>query len=335
MTTSEGGAIAEEFLVRYAVDRVNTTSTVWLGITGQCAQCHDHKYDPMTMRDYYQLFAYFNNTTQPGMDGNSKESPPSIRVYPSEDEKKLAETLRAEVGRLDGELKKIEKDAQKAFDAWAGEADAVKQFESKELANSVIKVAGKSEGEKSLEIPSGVAFEKARPFTIAFRYQTPDSDGRAILVSQTDPKNADRGWRVVWEDWGINIQLIESWPNKTLRSGVTRRVRPGSSGHFAISYDGSGSSEGLRLFMNGRALQSRFVNEWVDSLRGRFSDRGPPGDRGDFPPWQCRGENSQRGSAFRPAPDGSRGSELVELVALFRHFEETGREAQRQGERAN
>ena len=83
VTTSEGGAIAAEFLVRYAVDRVNTTATVWLGLTAGCAQCHDHKYDPLTMKDYYQLFAYFNNTTQPGMDGNSKESPPVIRVYPS------------------------------------------------------------------------------------------------------------------------------------------------------------------------------------------------------------------------------------------------------------
>ena len=272
VTTSEGGAIAEEFLVRYAVDRVNTTSTVWLGLTGQCAQCHDHKYDPMTMRDYYQLFAYFNNTTQPGMDGNSKESPPSIRVYPSQEEEILAERLRAEVGGLDAELKEVEKEAHKQFVEWVDEATP---FGAQSLANMVMQVAGKSEGEPPMEVPSSAAFEKAKPFTIAFRYQAPDTDGRAILLAQIDPDNADRGWRVVWEDWGIHIELIESWPNQTLRSGVTRRVRPGSSGHFAISYDGSGSSEGLRLYMNGRALQSRFVNDWVDSLEGDFLPSGP------------------------------------------------------------
>ena len=61
-TTDEGGAIAEEYRVEYVVDRVKTTSMVWMGLSLECAQCHNHKYDPFTQQDYYQLFAYFNNT---------------------------------------------------------------------------------------------------------------------------------------------------------------------------------------------------------------------------------------------------------------------------------
>src|SRR5690606_1793166 len=66
-TTDEGGAIAEEFRVEYAVDRVKTTATVWMGLTMQCGQCHSHKYDPISQEDYYRFFAYFNQAADPGM----------------------------------------------------------------------------------------------------------------------------------------------------------------------------------------------------------------------------------------------------------------------------
>ncbi|WP_397569209.1 DUF1553 domain-containing protein [Schlesneria sp. T3-172] len=71
---AEGGIIPEEFRIEYVVDRVETTSTVWLGLTIGCARCHDHKYDPISQREFYQLFAYFNQVPEPGKyirNGNS------------------------------------------------------------------------------------------------------------------------------------------------------------------------------------------------------------------------------------------------------------------------
>lgn len=67
---NEGGIIPEEFLVEYVADRVETTSTVFLGLTMACARCHDHKYDPLTQADFYSLFAFFNNIDENGKDGN-------------------------------------------------------------------------------------------------------------------------------------------------------------------------------------------------------------------------------------------------------------------------
>ena len=80
ITTSEGGAIPAELDVRYMVDRVETTATVFLGLTAGCAVCHDHKFDPITQREFYQFGAFFNNTTQPAMDGNKKDTPPVVTL---------------------------------------------------------------------------------------------------------------------------------------------------------------------------------------------------------------------------------------------------------------
>jgi hypothetical protein len=80
VTTSEGGSIDEEVYVRNVVDRVDTNGVVLFGMTFGCARCHDHKYDPLSMKEYYSLFAFFNNLDGPALDGNSPQPPPIVRM---------------------------------------------------------------------------------------------------------------------------------------------------------------------------------------------------------------------------------------------------------------
>ncbi|MEO2019157.1 MAG: PSD1 and planctomycete cytochrome C domain-containing protein, partial [Fuerstiella sp.] len=80
VTTSEGGSIDDEYYMRYAVDRVETTATVWLGLTAGCAACHDHKFDPLTQKEFYQLFSYYFSLTERAMDGNALLPPPVVKV---------------------------------------------------------------------------------------------------------------------------------------------------------------------------------------------------------------------------------------------------------------
>ncbi len=104
VTTSEGGSIAEEYRVRYAIDRTETTATVWMGLTVGCAVCHEHKFDPISQQEFYSLYAYFNNTADNAMDGNALLPPPVIKVASEEDLQKETE-LQNQIAAIRGKIK--------------------------------------------------------------------------------------------------------------------------------------------------------------------------------------------------------------------------------------
>jgi Protein of unknown function (DUF1553)/Protein of unknown function (DUF1549)/Planctomycete cytochrome C len=105
MVNFEGGADPEEYLSKYCVDRVNTTAVTWLGLTVGCAECHDHKYDPVTTREFYQFYAFFNTIAEQGLDGNTANPAPSIKA-PSPEQ-------QAELDRRQGVIAAL----QKQYDA--------------------------------------------------------------------------------------------------------------------------------------------------------------------------------------------------------------------------
>ena len=111
VTTSEGGSIREEYRVRYATDRVETLSTVWMGLTLNCTVCHDHKFGPFTQKEFYQLFAYYNNIDEDPMDGNKLLPPPVIKVPTPKQSAQLAalnKKITAKKAVLAGSLPEVD-----------------------------------------------------------------------------------------------------------------------------------------------------------------------------------------------------------------------------------
>ena len=106
MFNTEGGVDAEQSRVETIVDRVNTTASVWLGSTLGCAQCHTHKYDPFTIKEYYQMFAFFNDCDEPELD------------LPSPEQAKEREQMKADIAKQEGEYKKKSPELEAAQAAW-------------------------------------------------------------------------------------------------------------------------------------------------------------------------------------------------------------------------
>ncbi len=126
MTTDEGGIDPEEYLTKYQVDRVSTTAQVWLGSTLGCAECHDHKYDPLTQKEFYQFYAFFNSIPEKGLDGTRvKNSGPVLRL-PTADQGSRLLTFEDSIPAAEKALSEREAELPKAQEKWEAALGEVK-----------------------------------------------------------------------------------------------------------------------------------------------------------------------------------------------------------------
>ncbi len=166
MLNEEGGIIPEEFLAEYCADRVETTATVWLGQTFNCARCHDHKFDPFTQKDFYSLYAFFHNVNEKGIGDYGKDirknAPPFLNLATAEQEATLA-SLQAKRTETQQSVKKIDDQLKAEQPMWeqrlqeslavAANSDSTKSAnsESTEAAvpDEIVAALGKSENDRS------------------------------------------------------------------------------------------------------------------------------------------------------------------------------------------
>jgi hypothetical protein len=133
ITTNEGGSINDEVLCNYARDRVETTSWVWLGLTANCCACHDHKFDPITQKDFYSMSAFYRNTTQAAMDGNIRDTAP-VLIMPKAEDKGRWDAIPGEIDAANKAIAERKKVQRVEFDKWLEHA------KPEELAATIDKI---------------------------------------------------------------------------------------------------------------------------------------------------------------------------------------------------
>jgi hypothetical protein len=305
MSTNEGGTIPAENLAIYATDRVETTSQVWLGLTVGCARCHDHKFDPITAKDFYSMAAFFRNTTQPAMDKNIYDSPPILRLPRAEDAERYAvlpDELDAARNAYDCHV-----DASgDAFQAWQrtqGPADLPRisderldfrllsdPAEPKTLRNVVSPeraftltggnpMAVTSPQGPGVRLPKGVAadlgdlgdVESDEPFSYGAWVQVTDIVDGALLA-RMDVAGGYRGWDLFMKGSRVGAQIISSWNQDALRVLAQKAVSSEGWHHVFVTYDGSRKARGVKIYYDGEV---QGVYEESDSLRGSIRTKTP------------------------------------------------------------
>ncbi len=286
MTTNEGGIIDDEYIVLYARDRTETTAAVWMGLTVGCAVCHDHKFDPVTSKDFYALSAFFNNTPQKAKDGNVKDTKPIVFLPLPEDRPKLAE-LEAALPAAKRALANRRKDARKDFEAYLVAATPETVAKANPADVPLVSVPF-SEGEglvlhasiegrsvelplsekatwhdgpagtkailldgKATEIPSAGDFEHNQPFSVSFWLQPTPNDAAYSVVARMDTASKYRGWDVWVQGRRVGMHLIHAWADDALKVVAKKQLPADTWTRVTITHDGTSRTRGLKIYYDG------------------------------------------------------------------------------------
>jgi hypothetical protein len=308
ITTNEGGVIPEEYLVLYTRDRTETVSAVWMGLTANCAVCHDHKYDPLPMRDFYSMSAYFNNTTQGAMDGNVRDTPPIITV-PLASDRPRWNALAKDLADLRGRIAARKQESRPAFDQWLAGADVEQVVEriptqglqlhallSEGAGDAVqVNVHGNSrlvnlatgtrwaEGRvapKALALKSGsnIAikgvgdFEKDQGFSYGVWVKAPRRGLTGALAARMDNTKQYRGWDLWIENDRVGTHIVNRWPDDALKVTSKTPLQPNRWYHVFVTYDGSGMAAGVKVYLDGVAQP---VDVFTDKLKNTIRTEVP------------------------------------------------------------
>ena len=294
MTTNEGGAINEEYLVLYTRDRTETTAAVWMGLTAGCAVCHSHKFDPLTQKEFYELAAFFNNTTQAAMDGNIHDTPPILPVPKPEDRPRFA-AIEREFPEAKAAIDARRNEARSGFDVWlkALTPESAKRTapqdtpsldmplaEGKDAATRILQGGKEIDlpltlqngsawregpgGHPALtlhgvvaELPSVGDFEFDQPFAVTLQARFRKDEPTGTIVARCISNTKRRGWTVYADQQRIAIDLAHEGSDNTLRVMADKPLTPDQWTHVAVSYDGSGTAAGVGIFYDGKPVPKR------------------------------------------------------------------------------
>jgi hypothetical protein len=283
---SEAGIIPEEFLAEYVADRVDTTATVWLGLTVGCARCHDHKYDPVTQKEYYGLFAYFNNVPENGKAVKYANSPPAIRA-PSPAQREELESLSSALLRADRELEALRPRIAKAQEEWEAappsdvtrrpgrfvtsgptsgllghwELDGTERWAGGPGATVPGRVgrAAELDGVRYIDAGDVGRFHSTDRFSLSAWILPKAPSG--VIVSRMTAGNRGRGFSLSLRGGKLQLRLMVRTVGSALLVETEDPVPLNRWSHVVSTYDGSLLSSGVRMVVDGTARRLKTVED--------------------------------------------------------------------------
>lgn len=286
--TNEGGSIREEFLAEHAADRVHTMGTAMLGLTMECARCHDHKYDPITQRDYFSLTAYFNSIGENGLYDHASKIPSPSMLLPNEKQEEQLSTTEAKVNELEKQTDAIRQSQQDAFKAWLTDSnknfdipDMVGHFplnadESDKLENlapgatihakrnGLKGVPGKVEGAIELDGDTGIIIPK---FHHADRWQSithslwindqkQDKQPSVVMQRTYGTDVGYNGYDLMIEGGYLEARWYRVWPGNAIGVRTKKPISKGQWHQITWSYDGSSHAAGIHIYIDGEEVET-------------------------------------------------------------------------------
>ncbi|MCH7226499.1 DUF1553 domain-containing protein [Verrucomicrobiaceae bacterium E54] len=301
----EGGSVPEEFRVEYVSDRLHTFGTAFLGLTLECSRCHDHKYDPISAKEYFEMSSFFANIDEAGLYSFFTPSvpTPTLDLSTPDQEKQLAAADEA-IARAGAAVAAAREQAKPAFEAWLENPgsfewngllshisfDEPKGSQFPDLVRAdkpassgggnvpIEGVRGKGlrlSGDDAVKLKDVGNFTRHQPFSIGLWVQTPGPLERAVIFrrSKAWTDAASRGYELLLEDGKLSAALVHFDPGNSIRVRSRDPLPVGEWHHVTLTYDGSSRASGLKLHLDGKPLATEVVR---DKLTRQITGGGEP-----------------------------------------------------------
>jgi len=299
----EGGIVDEEFRSEYVSDRTNVMSEGFMGLTMACAKCHDHKYDPISQKNYYELYSFFNNVNESGQIPWDWSMPVPNMLLPTEEQVQFLAYVEDLIDEKVQAVQDVTVSEQAVADQWianegykrikakefpekliakidftngslnnrlnpAQKGTMKRQFAGKQIAHLVDGYSGKGlkmDGDAWLDMDRIGIFQRNQPFSIGIQIKIPQEleDGVIFHKNYGTRLHSYRGYHLALKENKLELILAHVWPDNAIVEQSLQKVPKDTWVQLTMTYDGSSEASGLKVFMNGKELKTKVV---VDNL---------------------------------------------------------------------
>lgn len=295
----EGGIVVEEFRVEYVADRTNTLGKAFMGLTMECARCHDHKYDPISQQNYYELFSFFNNVPESGQISWNNATPVPTLLLSNDRVDSIRHFLKQEIGQKEQVFAAWQQEKQQEFDQWLAESRTLMRptgtFPDGMIAHYPLNGASLSnalpprqkgfmktqmvstdpefteghrgtglrmDGDAWLDLGGVGAFERTEPFSVGIWVNLPAGLKNGVIFHKGDGAVLYnwRGFHIALKDNRLEILMAHTAPGNAIIEYGPDLPRDEFI-QLTLTYDGASSADGLRVYLNGDELATTVAQD--------------------------------------------------------------------------